>query len=655
MKKQFGLPLMLASALAFSACSSDDVADNGSKDISALTDGGYLKMSINLPSRAANGGFRATEQDGYVNLEDGLAKEYNVKDAILVLFQGDNEADAKFHSAYELTTSMQKDGSTQITSTTKLVKNVNIGGQGNPLTPAGDKLYALVILNNNGRFEVDAKNKLKYATSNLATASSTSTTTTPVSAPAATKVFNGTFSDFQKITVTGGADSFRDDTKGFLMMNAPLYGKITAAPSELATLAVVTDKVKNTETAAQNESGAEVFVERAVAKVTMAPFTPSQLTGAEYLVATNKVKVELVAWGLDYMNNISYYMHNAKPVTTGIADWAGFNVNGDAGSNYYRFAGATEVKAGCGYRAYWGEDPNYAADPETTTAGSPVNKWGSVSKYPGEKCNFIHVTDISKLSKNTGANYPQYCMENTFNVQNMNEDQTTRAIVKVKLTPNTTDADGSFYIVNNDKSKFFNLAGIKELVKTHILACNAVTTEALTSGTAAVNVNDIVLEHVVGSPNWKVTSFKVTYGTTTATTTAVVKTYNTTTADVVSDVNKALSTVTKYTEGYAYYPIRIKHFGSGDVTTGLGDGLVTWVAANHTQADRYNDNSDEKFLGRYGVLRNNWYDLGINSISGVGSPVIPDAPGTPDDELESFISVRINVLSWAKRTQREDL
>lgn len=655
MKKQFGLPLMLASALAFSACSSDDVAENGPKDIAALTDGGYLKMSINLPSRAANGGFRATEQDGYVSLEDGLAKEYNVKDAILVLFQGDNEADAKFHSAYELTTSMQKDGSTQITSTTKLVKNVNIGGQGNPLTPAGDKLYALVILNNNGRFEVDAKNKLKYATSNLATASSTSTTTTPVPAPAATKVFNGTFSDFQKITVTGGADSFRDDTKGFLMMNAPLYGKITAAPSELATLAVVTDKVRNTETAAQNEPGAEVFVERAVAKVTMAPFTPSQLTGAEYLVATNKVKVELVAWGLDYMNNISYYMHNAKPVTTGIADWAGFNVNGDAGSNYYRFAGATEVKAGCGYRAYWGEDPNYAADPETTTAGTPVNKWGSVSKYPGEKCNFIHVTDISKLLKNTGANYPQYCMENTFNVQNMNEDQTTRAIVKVKLTPNTTDADGSFYIVNNDKSKFFNLAGIKELVKTHILACNAVTTEALTSGTAAVNVNDIVLEPVVGSPNWKVTSFKVTYGTTTATTTAVVKTYDATTADVVNDVNKALSTVTKYTEGYAYYPIRIKHFGSGDVTTGLGDGLVTWVAANHTQADRYNDNSDEKFLGRYGVLRNNWYDLGINSISGVGSPVIPDAPGTPDDELESFISVRINVLSWAKRTQREDL
>lgn len=651
MKKQFGFPLMLASALAFSACSSDDVADKGSKDISALTDGGYLKMSINLPSRAANGGFRATEeQNGYVKLEDGLAKEYNVKDAILVLFQGDNEANAVFHSAYKLTTSMQMDGSTQITSTTKLVKKVNIGGEGNKLT-SGNTLYALVILNNNGRFAVNDENKLMYATSNLATASSTTTTPTP--APAASTVFSGTFSDFQKITVTGGADSFRDDTKGFLMMNAPLYktaATTSTAPSGLATLAVVTDKVKNTETAAQNEPGAEVFVERAVAKVTMAPFTSGQLTGAEYPVATNKVAVELVAWGLDYMNNISYYMHNATPVTTGIKDWAGFNVNGDAASsNYYRFAGATEVKTGYGYRAYWGEDPNYNADSEDGSS----DLWGSVSKYPGEKCNFIHVTDITKLSDKTGENYPQYCMENTFNVKNMNEDQTTRAIVKVKLTPNTKDADGTFYIVNNDKSKFFDLAGIKDLVKTHILACNAVTNKALTSGTATVDVNDIGLDFVAaGSPNMKVTSFKVTYGTTTS------ATYNATTnATVVDDVNKALSTVTKYTKGYAYYPIRIKHFGSSKALSagGYDAGMVTWNSAIHSQADRYNNNNDEKFLGRYGVLRNNWYDLGINSISGVGSPVIPDAPGTPDDELESFISVRINVLSWAKRTQREDL
>lgn len=644
MKKQFGLPLMLASALAFSACSSDDVADNGPKDISALTDGGYLKMSINLPSRAANGGFRATEeQNGYVQLGDGLAKEYNVKDAILVLFQGNDEANATFHSAYNLPTSMQMDGSQQITSTTKLVKKVNIGGEGNALT-SGDKLYALVILNNNGKFEVTANHELKYAYVDDVEGIMPTTLT---------KLFAGKFSDFQKIKANGGLESFYgNDSKGILMMNAPLYetgAASTTAPSGLATLAVVTNKVKNTETAAQNEPGAEVFVERAVAKVTMAPYTSGQLTGAEYPLATNRVDVKLEAWGLDYTNNISYYMHNAAPVTTGITDWAAYNKNGDATTTYYRFAGATEVKTGCGYRAYWGEDPNYNAESETTSAGLPVNMWGSVSKYTGGDKNFTHVTDINKLSIKTGENYPQYCMENTFNVKNMNEDQTTRAIVKVKLTPNKHDTDGSFYIVNNDKSKFFDLAGIKGLVQTHILACNTVTTKALTSGDATVDVNDIELVPVPNTPDMKVKSFKVSYGG------GAAESYGAT-SDAVDEVNKALSTVTKYDQGFAYYPIRIKHFGSSKATAGVYDaGMVTWNSAKHSQTNRYNDNNEEQFLGRYGVLRNNWYDLGINSISGVGSPVIPVAPGTPDDELESFISVRINVLSWAKRVQREDL
>lgn len=648
MKKQFGLPLMLASALAFSACSSDDVAENGSKDIAALTNGGYLKMSINLPSRAANGGFRAAEeQNGYVNLEDGLAKEYNVKDAILVLFEGvaGNEGEAVFHSAYDITTSMQLEGTTtdQITSTTKLVQKVNKGGDANKVDPA-NTLYALVILNNNGKFKVTTDHNLQYVdVDNVETIMPTTFK----------KSFTGKFSDFQKLKANGGLESFYGgDSKGILMMNAPLYetgAASTTAPSGLATLAVVTDKVKNTETAAQNEPGAEVFVERAVAKVTMDNTIPEpkKLTGTEYdAVHSNQVGVELIAWGLDYTNNISYYMHNAAPVTKGIVDWAGFNVNGDAGTKYYRFAGATEVKAGYGYRAYWGEDPNYAAPKKTGSS----DLWGSVSNYTGGDKNFTHENDSTKLSDKMGVNYPQYCMENTFNVMNMNEDQTTRAIVKVKLTPNTTDRDGSFYIVNNDKSKFFNLAGIKELVKTHILACNAVTTEALTSGAATVDVKDIELESVTtNSTDMKVTSFKVSYGG------GAAVSYDAT-SQAVKEVNSALSTVTKYDQGYAYYPIRIKHFGSSKGTAGAYDaGMVTWNSASHSQADRYNNNKNEKFLGRYGVLRNNWYDLGINSISGVGSPFIPKAPDTPDDELESFISVRINVLSWAKRVQREDL
>lgn len=649
MKKQFGLPLMLASALAFSACSSDDVAENGPKDISALTNGGYLKMSINLPSRAANGGFRATEdQTGHVTLEDGLAKEYNVKDAILVLFEGvaGNEGEAVFHSAYDITTSMQLEGTTtdQITSTTKLVQKVNKGGDANKVDPA-NTLYALVILNNNGKFKVAADHDLQYESVDN------------VEGIMATSSFAGKkFSDFQKLKANGGCDSFYgDDKKGILMMNAPLYGTAatsTTAPSGLATLAVVTNKVKNTETAAQNEPGAEVFVERAVAKVTMDKnIAKTKLQGTEYDAAhANQVDVELIAWGLDYTNNISYYMHNAKPVTTTIADWVTYKTNGDAATENYRFAGTTRVKDGYGYRAYWGEDPNYAADPKT---GS-TDLWGSVSNYTGKDKNFTHLGALPTLSKDFTENHPQYCMENTFNVANMNEDQTTRAIVKVKLTPNTKDADGSFYIVNNDKSKFFDLAGIEALVEQHVKACNTVANRVIKDAVTTVDVSDIVFAYDATGTDMTVKSFKVSYDGT-------VVDYNTVgtpgAPTALDEVNNALKHVTKYKEGYAYYPIRIKHFGSSKALAagGYEYGLVTWDATKHTQTNRYDSNDENKFLGRYGVLRNNWYDLGINSISGVGSPIVPDAPGTPDDELESFISVRINVLSWAKRVQREDL
>lgn len=609
MKKQFGLPLMLASVLAFSACSSEDVTPNGGGNISELTNGGYVKMSINLPSRTSNGGFKGTDQTDKVQLEDGLAKEYNVKNAILVLFQGDDESGAAFHSAYDISTSMQLDkDNDHVTSTTKLVKQVNVGGEANPIT--GNHLYALVVLNNNGLFQVDADHSLNIKS------------TTGFSGETFEK-FNGTFSQFKGLKSRG--NFYTNDNSGILMMNAPLYTKAGGvndpAGAQLNTLADVTSKVYNTENEAQNNPGAEIFVERAVAKVTMDPnITNKTLTGDEYSAADKQIEASLASWGLDYTNTISYLMHNASP-----AAWLGYKTMGDASAQNYRFVGNTEVKTGYGYRAYWGIDPNYeAAD-------------GQVASYVGGDENFNHIKDDSKLTSQTGDDYPQYCMENTFNVKNMNEDQTTRAIVKVKLTPKNAgqaEGDGSFYIINNDKSKLFDLANLKNLIiSDFILTSNAVTTEALTSGAATVDPADVELKE--NGTVVSVESFKVKYANV-----ADKKDYTDAT-----EVNNAIKTITKYVGGYAYYPIRIKHFND----------LTPWTSALHTEANRYDNDNEDKFLGRYGVLRNNWYSLVVNSISGIGSATIPDAPGTPDDELNSYISVRINVLSWAKRTQKEDL
>ena len=142
----------------------------------------------------------------------------------------------------------------------------------------------------------------------------------------------------------------------------------------------------------------------------------------------------------------------------------------------------------------------------------------------------------------------------------------------------------------------------------------------------------------------------------------------------LSEINNLLGVVTKYTGGKSYYAIRIRHFGQDLTPWHIGsktdddkssfDSSVSWIwagngstekeAVDPTPGNVYPNNNANDYLGRYGVLRNNWYDLKINSIKTLGSPVPLDYSNdtTPDDELDGYINVKINIMSWAKRTQQ---
>ena len=96
-----------------------------------------------------------------------------------------------------------------------------------------------------------------------------------------------------------------------------------------------------------------------------------------------------------------------------------------------------------------------------------------------------------------------------------------------------------------------------------------------------------------------------------------------------------------YKGGVSYYPVKIRHFADGEVKK--WDGPLT---SYDTPAN---------FLGRWGVLRNNWYNIEISGVKTIGSPEVPEVYPTPDDPSEAWISVEINVLSWAKRTQSAEL
>ena len=104
--------------------------------------------------------------------------------------------------------------------------------------------------------------------------------------------------------------------------------------------------------------------------------------------------------------------------------------------------------------------------------------------------------------------------------------------------------------------------------------------------------------------------------------------------------------ISYYKGGYAYYPILIKHFG---------DTQTPWEEGSSNGGAYTGDNAEANWLGRYGVLRNNWYDITVTGIKNIGSPSVPDITGDTDDPESRYIAVSINVLSWTKRTQSADL
>lgn len=613
MKKQFGLPLMLASALAFSACSSDDVAENGNGSLTDFSNGGYVKLAINLPTVKAAGAFKASDYNND-NFDSGLTDEYDVKNASLILFQGNNENDAQFHSAYTLTDYQNPTiTSTQITKVLQLTKPV----KGELI---GSNLYALVILNNNGLITVGGDHKLTIGTTDFA----------------------GTFKDFKQKTATSStynANDFVSTAGGFFMSNAPLADKSggTTDPTKagINTLVKLNGKTYATSDEAVATPAADIYVERGVAKVT---FTNDKTTATPFQDAAGiktplsngsgiaDVKYTITGWGLDITNKSSYLVRHYS------SDWNGLKTDQAPATNKFRFIGSDVVEAGktpLQYRTYWAEDPNY------TTYDTDLKNEFSIQPDGAP-------TFMSNKFGTAAVGDAQYCFENTFDVANQKQDKTTRVIVRAQVTVN--GATGDFYMINNGKSTLYSEDNLTALVKNAIYNDSQVQGLLAATPSATLNEGDINVTFTDNTTTAvrTITGFRFTFNGTAYSETS------TALNNVLANANAKVSNIIKYKDGIVYYPVRIKHFGNDLTPWGKGQPDVS-------KTDIYATNNADRYLGRYGVVRNNWYDLGVNSISGIGSAVVPPHTNTPDDELDQYISVRINVLSWAKRVQREDL
>lgn len=412
------------------------------------------------------------------------------------------------------------------------------------------------------------------------------------------------YNEWNSQILTPSVDDLAADND-FYMANAPLKG--TASPTTLVTINKE-NIYSSKEKAEAGTSAATVYVERGVAKMSVTDPTTKTVIDKATNTPT-KSTVEFNNWALDITNKKTYAVHNIDGLSTDFPDiWT-----------TPRFIGTNS-------RVYWGKDPNYNLDNLNT------------GKEAEREAQFNFIKATSGINKTFTES--AYCLENTFNLANMYQGQTTRVIFKATYTPkddtgkSLAEQDGTFYTIGN-MTTILKAAALETAVNTAATSvlpgCTVDYTNLKTEGSHVITLTDI--KDSTGKTLVADKDYSGKTGT-----------------EIVKEINDKLGLkagrpeemvgINTYLKGVTYYIARVKHFGS----------LTPWNSGESYGTD------NGKYLGRYGMLRNNWYGLTVGNVYGPGYPGVPPVdPTQPDDENEKYLSVSVKILSWAKRSDTVDL
>lgn len=583
----FGTALL--ACLLGTACQ-DDIApgvnDNGQPAVQTAE--GYVKVNINLPVTTGVG-TRA------VSYDNGTAGEYQVNDAIIVFFEGSSESDATFKKAYSLsnlTWNDAEDNGSQVTTTSRPYVTEA------PKAAEGNNIYALMVLNANSVLSV-SDGKLMQGSNNVFA------TDTKVSA------LQGTLDD-QDVNnyISNSIDV--NSSPSFFMSSAPLsnIGSDDSSFPTNASASILTEvNVYDTKTEAEAPGNAadQLYVERIVAKVSMdvnddiinSTATPFQ-TGATIVNIGSEAYdgdyVELQGWVLNVTNKSTKLVRDVKDFST----WMGYTTS----SQNKRFVESAAVKTGAQkFRINWAIDGNYNGS--NYSAATAFNTWSDTNQPTAWETKFTDNGDVA------------YCFENTSDVTNMNQDQTTSVLIKGKYTHVTESEDENGFFIVGEQAGALTESQFIKLIKEEV---SAVAEKEITINPEAAggyyNVSDKtdrMLSNLLTVSDYSGTD--------------------------LSSVVASIGTVKYYKNNETYYyTTLIRHFDNSE---------TPWVNDEEYFASKH--------LGRYGVVRNTWYQMKINSISGPGEPEIPEPGPDPDDKHEGFIKMEVNILAWAVRNNGVDL
>lgn len=526
----------------------------------------------------------------YTGLDDGLENEWTVKNGIIAFFEG-TIAGGEAEAKFVKAYDL---GSP--------MSNALVGGQisNKPyssqtlnapmLSDTDNQMYALVILNNG-------------ATNNLASVDNEGKRLTLKNGDAPIMLESGT-STFKELDGAKWAlNSDEVTSNGFLMLNAPLYDNVSKKAQTLVPVKVYPTKEE------AGQKSVNIYVERIVAKVDVSISGLDQIgadvnkkglavknntvyTGDQVVFVDDTEGAEPLGWVLNVTNK------NTKPLrnVSGIADWLDNTKFTELEGR--DFIGTTSVE-GNWRRIYWAIDNNYDA---TSTDFNIYRSNSEESSLPAEWKAYSEST--------TAGIVPQYCLENTAPAADMKENNTTCVLIKAIYLVDGIDAEDKSFFMIGDNAVTLSKAEFLSKIKTDLGIADGA---GITLG-----INDVDGGYYKGASKLKelisgLEGSGMTY----------------------DDALNGLGEVRYYKDGGCYYySVPIQHF---DIPQPEGSKV-----------------SDANFLGGYGVVRNNWYQIQINSVSGPGEPGV-DPGEEPIVKDEGYLNCTINVLSWAKRSQGVDL
>lgn len=617
--KKLSFLALAAVGLLLGACTDKDDTAKNAVNPEEFTDGAYIGISIQMPNTTAT--TRANE-----DFKDGDVAEWEVKDANLLIFRSDNEAEAVCVAVYELPKAvLDEPENNNVTATINKATRID-NDLANAISEAATDddvhYYAYVIVNANGMVNP-------------------------------TDLIGTAFSDFcdEEFNVIGSeiAAECNIGAGGLLMTNAPVCIATTGGggsaasddPDDYTTLVEI-DKTKIYSSAALAEKAGNqaacVYVERAAVKITVSK-------ADDFVNNTGLGDVTFGGWQIVNYPNTYYNTRHIEPAWGALAS----DYTPALSSPYlYRFVSPTGFapnvpSAHTGpFRTYFAKDLEYNTDATLQrTKADLTGDWITMGKSG-------------------------YTTENTFDVAHQTWRNTTQVAVKVAF------GTAGFWTVDGNPTKL-SLAQAKTQLESNIKSNLTVQSKfqallnKLAAGSYTLVITVTLTEPAAGKDNVSYTATaKVMSGESEIAYTGV------TTEKTALDnaVTSACSTykTSFYKNGEAYYYARIQHFGDVetpwsatnpwvvinpgvDVKEIYGVGATVDGNGNAVTVDRYN----ERFLGRYGVVRDNWYDIVIDEINDLGSAEPIDLNGevgdTPDDVVNNYISVHVHIVPWVLRTQ----